>query len=592
MAVLPLWILFFITTKNLQAIKIEETSNRTGIVFTETANAKISYDNWKLGYYYNLNAFLEQAASLENNIDQLKKICESIDDKNTCLSMIITLDEALTEITIDKNIINSLNVKPREKRGTFDFIGKLQNSMFGVMDAEHAREYDRIINSLQKGLINTNMFNERQLLLINETAAVNKLSVNELQTNLESLEERISEFFEIKNSSNNKYTEVWLQRNFETIFQLTKSILDNQFRLSKHIKDILSNAAQGKIIELIPISTFEENLAKINSVLTSDKSLPIEFSDRYYYDIFKILKTQYSITGNNLIIEICIPIVEKRNFKLFKAIPVPTIVNFDMILIEPESKYFLINDHVQYIIPLSDDEKSQCIEVNKENIICFPFAPINQNTNSCEFNIYYKSNVDSVIFQNKCSVKRIPKINYVTNLDSGKSFYLTVASPTTIKYTCSNGNSKEISLRRSAILSLDNECRIDVNNMIIKPRIEHFFGNIQILNNKNITHINKPISIEEINIFKNKKFADKSSLYNDLENNINKQLFEENEEFAYTEFNFDKSTKNMNKWITFIFIIGIIVIILVTCEKICKSLDIISKINIAPLLNLFRRQIQ
>lgn len=104
------------------------------------------------------------------------------------------------------------------------------------------------------------------------------------------------------------------------------------------------------MINEIIIGNKFRDLSQISTVITIDNFIPIEIKD-------KLISIYSTLINKRIMIEIDIPNIEEDKFQLFKAIPIPTPHNNYFIVMEPSSKYFLLNtDNLQYI-PLDEEEK-------------------------------------------------------------------------------------------------------------------------------------------------------------------------------------------------------------------------------------------
>ena len=104
----------------------------TGVIFSELAETFISYDEWHLCFYYDLQNYFEEFDKLHICVDQLKKLCNEYKDKSSCSLIMEQFDNHLENIREDYKTIRSFgHGNSREKRALFEFVGKIDNYLFG-----------------------------------------------------------------------------------------------------------------------------------------------------------------------------------------------------------------------------------------------------------------------------------------------------------------------------------------------------------------------------------------------------------------------------------------------------------------------------
>lgn len=138
-----------INTLNYTKIK----SGHSGLVFVKISDAKISYDTYTILYYIDLITYFKISQEIEEYTNTAEKNCNKL-NSTTCIIVIDSLKNQLEyvhrdEMDIKSNQQNQLktNLKTRPKRA-LEFVGSAFHWMFGLMDADTAREYDDKINNI------------------------------------------------------------------------------------------------------------------------------------------------------------------------------------------------------------------------------------------------------------------------------------------------------------------------------------------------------------------------------------------------------------------------------------------------------------
>lgn len=100
-----------------------------------------------------------------------------------------------------------------------------------------------------------------------------------------------------------------------------------------------------------------------------------------------LLDPSFVIMGNTLKIDLRIPIVLRKEYKMMKLIPVPMIHEHEMLWIEPSHTHIAIHIQEARIIPFP--EKCQII---RSHLICVAAYPTVDNDKlNCELNLYHNA---------------------------------------------------------------------------------------------------------------------------------------------------------------------------------------------------------
>lgn len=149
------WTFATIVASNPTGINFTEMTSTTGIIFVPFTKVQLSYKEWKLVYYYDLNKYYEEITIIKNFYFRLTSICDQASEAgqefaNSCHLATSHAKYHLDKITEGKSIIGSYNtIKSRNKRSPFDIVGTVAHSLFGVLDQEDAERYNMEINKLK-----------------------------------------------------------------------------------------------------------------------------------------------------------------------------------------------------------------------------------------------------------------------------------------------------------------------------------------------------------------------------------------------------------------------------------------------------------
>lgn len=93
----------------------EKQIQNTGMIYIPLSKAQVTYTQWNLIYYYELNSYFEESKKFEQCITKLSTICNNnLQDEDSasqvCEYIIKQLTEQLNDIRIDENMIKSYSI--------------------------------------------------------------------------------------------------------------------------------------------------------------------------------------------------------------------------------------------------------------------------------------------------------------------------------------------------------------------------------------------------------------------------------------------------------------------------------------------------
>lgn len=126
MELIKVIIMVIILFKSIDGIKFEHMPEPAEIIFSEHAITYISYNKWQICYYYDLIEYYDEVKKFNICIQQMRLICNKINK----------LEYHLENIRNEAETIKFFqNANYRSKRAPFEFIGEINNLLFGLMDA-------------------------------------------------------------------------------------------------------------------------------------------------------------------------------------------------------------------------------------------------------------------------------------------------------------------------------------------------------------------------------------------------------------------------------------------------------------------------
>lgn len=584
-------VIFMITILyvSTNSIKYQPKGEPTGVIYSELAKTFISYNKWQICYYYDLSEYYDKIEKFKLCIEQMHLICSKIPSNETCAIISNQFNNHLESIKDDAETLESFeNGNHRERRAPFEFIGKINNLLFGIMDAETARLYDEKINELQEDATKTSDLMKHQTLLVKGSIELNNKTFSSLKENVETLDQEI---VNLSSKLDLVINEMVLNNKFRDIAQIATLITLEHIEISKELMTVLQNSIDGKISAIIPFKSLNDSLQIIAHELDNTQKLPIDIKEESLYHIYKITSVRSTLINKKIMIEMSIPILEKDEFKLFKAIPIPIPFDNYFIIMEPSSKYFLLNsDNLQYI-PLEEDELNNCKHTLENQLICTPYSPINYNREQiCELNILPMVNLDKVY--EKCNFKIIPKTNYIIQINHQDKYYCVIDKQYTLTSKCKDGNTETEVIQTSGILEVEQNCIITTDDIKIRSHNVKYFNDTRLIVPKYSLSKASINSLNNLNLSERYEIKTKKSLvliqdytrdFKMLSKQVEEQLEQEKITKTFEKIHYDKQshTYALSMMTIIIIIITIIAIYLLIFKfrPIWKFLNILSHRN-------------
>lgn len=434
----------------------------TGAFMLKTFDAYVTYDSWRLLYYYDLSDFYENIEIYANCLDKMDVICQVMPEKNQCETLQQKYKKMLSNLQLDVDYMKKFQIRKRkEKRNSpFGFIGSLWfKSVFGMMDEDDAHDVITRINSLTSNQKLHTVILENNLSLIRNTIRITNATFEEFRETVDKLHKYLDN---VTHSINEMEREIKLHIDFKYLATAATLLIMEHEKTTHLIKQTLKNALHGEYTELISHKQLIRDLHEVEDNL--DDSSAIMFIDdlKQLQDIITIRGT---IIEKRLLVDITIPILRKDLFKVHNVVVLPIKVENKTILIDTESKAYLVNNVSRSYIPMSRDDMRNCKLLQEKTILCFPQAETYlENSENCESNILFEHDTHNLFAT--CGVKQIPNMNFIEPLMQN-TYYIYITKPMTVRENCVRKTSNYSTLSTIGILEMDPHCEIIINGMNI-----------------------------------------------------------------------------------------------------------------------------
>lgn len=436
----------------------ESIPNNTPVIINNLADAQLSYNSYKLMAYADLNQLFSLRTNIKSSINYLRNISDTI-KKPTYEALVYQAEHQFRLMEEDDDLLNSF----RTKRFVLcEFCGSIQHFLYGVMDANTARQYDLKINEIANATMKQHELIRNHTKIFRDAIMFNQNTFHRFEIEIRTLHKDIH-LEQNRTTEELKHVQTEMQE--QNLLQLIQLMLSEYHRLFDRIRRTLMDARSGKINEMIPKRQLIVDLKFINEQLESTQQLPINPNTEDAYHIFKYSGILSTIHEGKLLMEISIPIAEREKFRLYKATPIPMLVNQNYVITSIHSTYFLLNrDYTKYI-PLDKKQLGMGNMMANGQMLYRPTTTILLSPkNICEWKLIN----DKTDIMNSCHFSPFVHPNSLITILENDIFYLAIHNETTLYEACNGTDFFPRHLKHSGTIRLDPGCTIKTANYIIR----------------------------------------------------------------------------------------------------------------------------
>uniref|UniRef100_A0A2A4JGA4 Uncharacterized protein n=1 Tax=Heliothis virescens TaxID=7102 RepID=A0A2A4JGA4_HELVI len=248
------------TSLQQTTVNVTTLSSAKLVYFDKIADMQIRQDDWKMVVYYNMTTYWR---SLQNIADYVTHLNSLTKKEPTLISIASQLEHEIKEIQHYNDVLQSEHGR-RKKRGLINGIGNAANYLFGVLDEDFAKKYDRDINLIQT--------NENHLLtLYKEQTSIVEGEYNILKRN----EDIMNKQFTLINKRIQEANEhIRLDSNLLNVMSTALAanlIISNIRRTQQLLLDLVTDVKGGRVdAHLLKPDQLQEQLNIISGQLPSD----------------------------------------------------------------------------------------------------------------------------------------------------------------------------------------------------------------------------------------------------------------------------------------------------------------------------------
>lgn len=356
----------------LSIITFFEPGTSPGIIFTRLSEVSVSTNSWRICFHHDLSSFFSEESKVMITTSTLRTLCKqaiATHPESSTASygkfIIALLDAHRTRMHTKLATIKAYS-HHRNRRAPLEIIGTAAKTLFGILDAESAKNYDQQIDNLAT---NSNIHFDllkRQTMLVENIIQHQKSSIEETQKELDRITQTVNKLYA---SAGTEIADLKITAQFNTLSSAVSMAMFQLETMADDIIHLLTNAIHGHTTNIIPIQTLQESLKKIASQLSKTETLPIQIERENILSIFQTSSLRTTLFDNRTLIEMSIPLISTTTFSMFRTSVIPFALDNRVYVITDTHEFFASDENQQIIIPLAEENNHICSHLN-ERIVC------------------------------------------------------------------------------------------------------------------------------------------------------------------------------------------------------------------------------
>lgn len=358
-------------------VEIKNVTTNPGLLASNLGPSKIVEGYHTLTHYYQLTELSAKIQTIKEIFLETQKIIPT--DGTSPSSSRLMISTLNSTLTLAEDKLNDLHVtlsSNRQKRGLINGLGSVIKFISGNLDSQDEERYNSILTHLQKNQDDL----QRQLLA--------QYSINEaVQRNFNKTLETINS----NNAELKKELSFWKTLNprysWYPLFEHHQVVLNLILNTIQDIENSLVACRSGVLHpSVINSHLLYQELHKLSKYY-KDKFL--NFENQNLFEIESYIKVRCFVGLEEIVYFLDIPIVDPVSYTLYHLEPLPTLVDYEHVMIIPKIKYFL-KSH-SGVIPLQQRCPSGHLQLCP-NYLISPSDPrceikflMNGQTSDCKF---------------------------------------------------------------------------------------------------------------------------------------------------------------------------------------------------------------
>lgn len=459
-----------------------------GIHFEHVSAIRLYHNQWNIATSINITALQTEWKHLKEMTTKVTTFCtymnqvipsqsSTLNIPNNCGPFQAQIKNMLKEIE-EYNIDWFHSSSRRQRRGILNIIGEISRELFGTLSQKDAEFFLEHFETLTRaGLERDNLLNKQTTLiqstfnLVSETINQSELRDTQLQNQITSLNRSIIEI------QNHRLTlESIVRAKFQLqdlISFITLLLISFQNKQKNFLQAISSGTRDANSPIIIPPQIFIGELDKIRTILSGKAiDLPFPLSRDTLPLFYRIASPQARIINNQLIIMLTIPLIDTKEYHLYKVTSFPNLL-FDNIyqFIIPNHEYVAIDEYREKFVSFTNQELTNCHNVQLKDqdslLTCMGLSPImgiKMDRDDCEITLLTKDEVSK-----HCNVRLSNITSEVwIRLRQHNSWIYVLPTKQMIYIGCIGHQVIEKVLEGTGIITIHEDCNIKTDKILIQ----------------------------------------------------------------------------------------------------------------------------
>lgn len=437
---------------------------------------QVYHSEWAFVTYVNLTNLTVEAEHLEQTVDKIESLCNNIRDDLELPIPSAYCDHAMPELHYLLDDIKDYSLKwftyhesePRHvnafqhmKRRKRNILSKISKRLFCSMSDDEAAMYSGQINELKATNDEYFLLAKNQTTLFQETIKVLNNTLQSQSIQHSALQRQFDELDELMR---NATASDMLIGKLNELMHYTTILGNKLWEKQRHFYEMITT--KSKSFQLIPPQIFLNELKRVSKLIqVQGLHLPLPLTADNLSKFYQILSVEGRIVDNTLfVVRFSIPLVQTKQFTLFKAISAPYRNESDSTFkfIVPRNEYIAIDKTNETFITLTRDELKNCHQIDRHSLVCKQTFPISNaiNSHGCEINAL--RNVDQ---KSDCDFRVVNLMEEIwVTLQTPNTYFYTLPKAELVAIDCPHSQTK-LTLEGSGRISLTPKCRIKTDRV-------------------------------------------------------------------------------------------------------------------------------
>ena len=381
LAALVVWTMLNLATGE-RGYELNAYQETPGVYFEDLGHVTLSTTTWTIVVYVPVQMTGSEIISLQQYAQYIDSTCAKLTVKRwtTCSYFSETMDSKLRQIRNTQkllfDIVQESEKDKRQRRGLFNFVGKVSKSLFGTMDDDDAQFYHDHIEHLEQGSVTLTQLLKEQLIVVKSTLGTINESLTDVEYNeqkmregLTALQSHVTTFgTQVENATHLLSLKITLEDHIVRALDAAQTTLRNFDILVVRI----AIAQKGTLApRVMSPSMLLDALRNSSSLFPRDTTLPFPLSKDYIHVAYPLCEVRVYIYEQRIGYVISVPLVHKGTFNVLKVIPIPVRIDPEKFAyIDVGESVLCIDQAKQYYFSMTESQLAECKVMKPGQYVC------------------------------------------------------------------------------------------------------------------------------------------------------------------------------------------------------------------------------